>query len=279
MAAAKPKFKVIECDGLIIAATVETDSQRDAPIYYPANCLIGVESGQLNLRIGEENRRVEAGEFVFVRKYTQGRYLKSWTEAEGCFREQIFLLHDTFIKTALQSLAPAHGQPAFDSPLVIFRESPVLTELMQSLRTHIAEETALDHQLIRAKTMEVLQALLHLSPSIIHVFYAFSEPAQADLVQYMEHNFTARFSLEQFARFSGRSLSTFNREFRKVFRSTPSKWIKQRRLTFARQLLLDTNRTVSDICLEVGFEDLAHFSRSFKAHFGQNPSELINQRP
>lgn len=81
-------------------------------------------------------------------------------------------------------------------------------------------------------------------------------------------------TLEKFAEMSGRSLSTFNRDFRKIFQMSPHKWIKQKRLELARKLLISTSKKASDVYLEVGFEDLAHFSRSFKSYFGLNPSEV-----
>ena len=90
----------------------------------------------------------------------------------------------------------------------------------------------------------------------------------------MRHNFQYNFSLKDFAEMSGRSLSTFNREFRALFNEPPHRWIMKQRLNKARELLVLTEKRPSEIYLELGFEDLAHFSRSFKKEFGKTPTEI-----
>lgn len=88
------------------------------------------------------------------------------------------------------------------------------------------------------------------------------------------YNYHTNVPLETFARQSGRSLSTFNRDFKMIFGETPHRWIRKKRLEKARELLTTTTKKVSEVYLEVGFEDLAHFSKSFKKEFGVNPSEV-----
>ena len=59
-----------------------------------------------------------------------------------------------------------------------------------------------------------------------------------------------------------------------IFDETPHQWILKKRLSFARNLLIQGERKASDIYLEAGFEDLAHFSRTFKKQFGIPPSKV-----
>jgi AraC-like DNA-binding protein len=70
-----------------------------------------------------------------------------------------------------------------------------------------------------------------------------------------------------------RSLSSFKREFRKVYGTTPGKWLMERRLIHSASLLQTTDLSVTEISFECGFEDVSHFSRSFKEKFGQSPSD------
>ncbi|MEM6726474.1 MAG: AraC family transcriptional regulator, partial [Bacteroidota bacterium] len=101
-----------------------------------------------------------------------------------------------------------------------------------------------------------------------------ASPEKADLVEFINHNFMFNLKLSQFAKMSGRSLSSFNREFRRIFHETPHRWIMKSRLEMAKELLIQPARKPSDVYLEVGFEDLAHFSKRFKSYFGINPSEV-----
>jgi AraC-like DNA-binding protein len=48
----------------------------------------------------------------------------------------------------------------------------------------------------------------------------------------------------------------------------------RKRLEMAKEMLLESTRKSSQVYLEVGFKDLAHFSRSFKKQFGVSPTSL-----
>ena len=267
-------LKIIDCDGLHVAVTLETDSCKEAPIYYPANFLIHVEQGTLKLEVDKQVFTVKEGEFCLVRKYTHGTYYKEWRDDQNGFREHIFVLQDPFIKEVINNFPLPEDFMPCTLPMIKLPKTPVLQGLMDSIDTYVTGQAQIDRQLIRLKTMEALHAITSHKPELIHIFNEFSEPERADLVQFVEHNYTQNLSLEQFAQLSGRSLSTFNREFRKIFDTSPHKWFKKKRLELAKKLLSSTPRTASDVYLEVGFEDLAHFSRSFKSHFGINPSEI-----
>ena len=270
----RSRMQIINCEGFDIAATVETNDTDEHPIYYPANCLIYVERGQLDLHVDNNVFTIKEEEFGFVRKYTYGKYVKTSEGNPHGFREHIFVLHDEFIKEVIRDFEMPEDLQPCTTPTIKLSNVPILMGLMKSIEVYISGHAEIDRELIRLKTKEALHALTKLRPGLIQVFNEFSEPAKADLVNFMEHNYTQNLSLERFARLSGRSLSTFNREFRQLFKTTPHKWIKQHRLELAKKLLTQTRRTAIDIYLDVGFEDLAHFSRSFKSYFGQNPSEV-----
>lgn len=62
--------------------------------------------------------------------------------------------------------------------------------------------------------------------------------------------------------------------FERVFQTTPARWLTQKRLDTAHFLLTEKKQKPSDIYLELGFEDLSHFSYAFKKRFGYPPSQL-----
>ncbi len=268
------KMKVIECDGLQVAVTVEADLGDEHPIYYPANCLVYIEQGQLNLKIEGRLHSLQEGEFCLIRKYTYGKFFKTWNENANCFRDHVFVLHDVFIKDVIRNFElPEDFMPCTES-VISLPSSPILLGLMHSIKTYVTGQAQIDRSMIRIKTAEAILAMTQSRPDLLHIFNEFSEPSRADLVNFVEHNYTRKLTLDQFAEMSGRSLSSFNREFRREYNMPPHKWIKQKRLELAKKLLAQTPKAVSDVYLEVGFEDLAHFSRSFKNYFGQNPSDF-----
>ena len=93
-----------------------------------------------------------------------------------------------------------------------------------------------------------------------------------DLGDFMEKNFRSDMSMTEFAQATGRSLSTFKRDFKKLSTLSPERWLTARRLRAAFDLLKRGQR-VSDVCFDVGFKNVSHFSAIFKKKFGITPGE------
>lgn len=70
------------------------------------------------------------------------------------------------------------------------------------------------------------------------------------------------------------SLSTFKRNFIKENKTSPGKWLQDKRLQKAKETLEEGQLKPSDIYLDFGYNDLSNFSIAFKNKFGFNPSEL-----
>ena len=64
----------------------------------------------------------------------------------------------------------------------------------------------------------------------------------------------------------------FSRSFRSVFGETPHRYLQRRRVERSMFLLRETDRSVTDICLDVGFTSLGTFSRTFRSIVGETPS-------
>jgi AraC-like DNA-binding protein len=66
----------------------------------------------------------------------------------------------------------------------------------------------------------------------------------------------------------------FLRTFKRVTGVTPHQWVLRARLRDAARRLADTRAPVTEIALDVGFEDLSNFIRTFRAEFGVSPSRF-----
>jgi len=69
------------------------------------------------------------------------------------------------------------------------------------------------------------------------------------------------------------SRAHFIRSFREAFGETPGRYLQRRRLERAMALLRDTDRPITEICLDVGFTSLGTFSRTFREVIGESPRE------
>ena len=62
--------------------------------------------------------------------------------------------------------------------------------------------------------------------------------------------------------------------FASIYGETPAKWIREKRLSKARQLLQSSQMSVADVAYSLRFENPTHFSRIFKQQYGISPSTL-----
>jgi transcriptional regulator GlxA family with amidase domain len=75
----------------------------------------------------------------------------------------------------------------------------------------------------------------------------------------------------------GLSARTLSRRFHDTLNISPGRWIQEKRLQKAKALLEKTRLSVSEICFQVGYEDVASFSRLFSKSTGMAPGEFRRQ--
>jgi AraC-like DNA-binding protein len=166
----------------------------------------------------------------------------------------------------------AVARPIPAKPVVALPRQPLFEALAQSVIAYNAGRAI--PQLPALKAQEAILLLLHVQPELQHVLFDFRTPGKLDLGSYMAQHFSFNLALKQFAYLTGRSLATFKRDFAKLFHVPPSRWLQQKRLDAAHYLLRTKQRKPTDVYLEVGFENLSHFSKAFKRQFGFTPSQV-----
>lgn len=85
--------------------------------------------------------------------------------------------------------------------------------------------------------------------------------------------------VDDMAAAAGLSRAHFTREFRRAFGDTPRGYLLTRRLERAAALLRHTDRTVAEICLDVGLTSVGSFTTSFTRMFGMSPSAYRAAHP
>ena len=88
----------------------------------------------------------------------------------------------------------------------------------------------------------------------------------------MDRHYAEPLDIPALARIAHVSEAHFIRTFRATFGETPHRYLQRRRVERAMFLLGQTDRSVTDICLEVGFTSLGTFSRTFREIVGESPS-------
>jgi AraC-like DNA-binding protein len=162
--------------------------------------------------------------------------------------------------------------------IVTLGRHPLLENCLSSMMSYLDFDKELPANLVTLKIEEAISVLRIVDTRIDDLLANFEKPGKADLVAFMEHNYMYNMTLDKFSYLTGRSLTAFKQDFKHAFQTTPQKWLTQKRLGLAHYQLAEKRRKPVDVYLEVGFENLSHFSYAFKKHFGYAPTELTSDR-
>src|SRR3954447_11621887 len=89
----------------------------------------------------------------------------------------------------------------------------------------------------------------------------------------MDRAYASPLDVPSLARVAHVSEAHFIRTFRATFGETPHRYLQRRRVERAMFLLRETDRSVTEICLDVGFTSLGTFSRTFRDIVGESPTQ------
>jgi len=244
--------------------------------YMPEHVVCHIISGEM--RVIESNRQsiYRAGDSFLLRRNglikCEHRPIGSGIEFKVVF---LVLKKDFLHNYALQhGLSKETQQTGLYQQVLLLEHTPSLTGLFQSLLPYMDAHAVPGAAITAHKLAEALICLLEQNKDLAGWLFTTAETGKVDLAEFMERNFMFNVPMNKFAELSGRSLSTFQRDFMKIFGIQAGAWLLKRRLQAAHDTLLNTGRKPSDVYLEIGFEDFAHFSRSFKTYFGYNPSQI-----
>jgi len=161
-----------------------------------------------------------------------------------------------------------------EQKIISYNNHPLLESCLASLIPYFDIEGDFPENIASLKITEAISILREIDKGIDNILANFDEPGKIDLIDFMQRNFMFNMPMEKLGYLTGRSLSTFNRDFKKYFNTTPQKWLTKKRLELAHYQLSENKKKPIEIYYEVGFENLSHFSYAFKKQFGYAPTSI-----
>ncbi|MXN90370.1 helix-turn-helix domain-containing protein [Flavobacterium sp. Sd200] len=247
---------------------------REGEQFIPEHVFTYIESGKLLVNDGRAETVLQQGDFAFYVKNHLAKFTKIPSLESGEFKAVSVLLDTDTLKQFARNFGYTAKQAKHNGGVVTLESNPLYISYTKSLLAYLEKPEEHSDALLRLKVNEAILLLLETKPEMTDILFDFNEPGKIDLKAFMTRNFHFNVDLSRFAYLTGRSLSTFKRDFQKIFSTTPNKWLQQKRLDEAYFLISQKGRKPSDVYLEVGFENLSHFSFAFKKAFGITPSQL-----
>ena len=134
----------------------------------------------------------------------------------------LFLDQETLHRYAIKNNIPK--QPTYKGKMIIDLTGKIfLKGLFDTLLPYIHQPEMLTAALASLKSEEAIELLLREGIALQNLLFDFEEPYKINLEAFMNQNFQYNIPLTSFATLSSRSLSTFKRDFKKIFDTTPDR--------------------------------------------------------
>jgi AraC-like DNA-binding protein len=267
------KFEVGELIFVEYTCPLEDES---AAILSHSDYVVHVLSGKKTWRTPGGILSVSKGQTIYVKK--GAAIISQFFDDDFCMLG--FFINDDFIRSIVKEASgeiepePAEKEISFNA--VEIENDFIMSTYFQSMLPYFSGKEKPSDSMLMLKMKELVINLITSknNPSLSSYLKSLCDSERPSIQQIMEANFCYNLSLEEFARLCNRSLSSFKRDFTKHYYVSPGKWLKEKRLDYSAVLLKNSEFNVSQVVLECGFEDLSHFSKSFKKKFNMSPLQF-----
>lgn len=268
------KLKTINYSGIFLSCF--SDYSEKCIHATPEHVLLYLYSGEQVIEDRNKKITIRAGECAFIRR---NHRLVMYKNSKG---EELYkgisltfnrnLLREFYSKLSKADL-PEKAALSDENVFKIERRADI-TSLFQSLVPYFDDQVKPTDGVAHLKLQEGIYALLNNSDVFFPILFDFTEPWKIDMLEFLNDNYTDDLTIGQIAAYTGRSLATFKRDFKKISGLSPQKWLIKKRLEAAYIKLKEERKRVHEVYVEVGFKNPSHFSTAFKKQYGIPPTEV-----
>ncbi len=236
--------------------------------------MVHVLTGRKTLRTCTGSWVARPGDTFFLKK---GAYLSHFEQdRDMCLL--VFFIPDEFVREVVKEVSEldrtaVESERERQAPVLRVNNDLMLQAFLQAMGVFFAGTEDPPELVLRLKLKELVASVLvsKQNRELAAYLQRVATLATPSISAIMEENYCHNLPLEAFARMCHRSLASFKRDFAEVYRTSPGRWLLERRLERAAHLLRSTAMSITDIVFECGFENASHFCRAFKKKFAQSP--------
>lgn len=268
------KLKTLSYSGIFLSCF--SDYSEKCIHATPEHVLVYLYSGEQIIEDRNKKIKLKAGDCAFIRRDHRLKMYKNSKDEE--LYKGISL---TFNRTVLRNFYNKMNKSEIPKEIKISEKTvfklepnPAIESLFQSLIPYFDSNVKPTESITQLKVLEGIYTLLNSNELLYPILFDFAEPWKIDLLEFLNDNYMEDLTMEQIALFTGRSLATFKRDFKKISKLTPQRWLIKKRLETAYIKLKEEGQKVQDVYVAVGFKNASHFSTAFKKQYGTSPTEV-----
>jgi len=240
-------------------------------------CFLYIIEGEYNSISEKEQLRIKSEESVLMKC---GNYLSQMFTSKTSKTYQAVAVHfypeilrkvyenkiPDFLKVKKETFADT-GMKKINSELLI-------NKYIEGILFYFENPSLVNEEILILKLKEIILLLNQTknSPAVHSILSNLFNPTTYTFREIVNSHIYSNLTLTELSELTNMSLSTFKREFKKVYKSSPAAYIKDKKLVKSKELLSLSELRMTDIAYECGFNDVAHFSKSFKQKYSISPT-------
>lgn len=273
-----PFSRQLACRDMLFTNYDCPQEDSKASTFIEHNFILYVISGRRIFHQQKNSWELKEGSCAFVKP--GGFVAEKPKGEEWCV--MVFFVPDDFLVQLIKDNYNIFSLPDLsatnESSLMLLNVSELSQSFFSSILPYFTQNPPPPETLVELKFKELVLSLL-VNPANKHFLSylnTLKNNSRVSVRQVMQNNFSFNLSIDDYAKLSCTSISTFKREFKKHFNDSPARWILKKRLDMAKDLLENTSLPVTEISIECGFENPTHFSRVFKEKTSMAPLQFRN---
>ncbi|MCM4172380.1 AraC family transcriptional regulator [Arenibacter sp. TNZ] len=234
-----------------------------------------LQVGKKQVHFANTSMAVNSQQSLLLKK---GNWL--WTElldTEAIYYCKLFFFSEKKLTDFLSKYTNDVKPYKEEIPYFVIENDNYIATFITSLSSSTFTDHSFSDALLVLKFEEIMLYLLNKYGSDFEYYlHSLISKEVSPFKNIVESNVHSNLKLEEIAFLCNMSLSTFKRHFTNEYNEPPGKWLQDKRLQRAKELLQTGNLKASDIYLEIGYNNLSNFSVAFKNKFGISPTDISN---
>ncbi|WP_289057502.1 AraC family transcriptional regulator [uncultured Flavobacterium sp.] len=254
----------------------------DFPVTEQA-CFLYVKGGDVEYQIDDQQINITANYSLLLNCINSGKQIHNSKSKNNC---EIVIV--TFYPEILKKIYDRDLPQLLQRPLnVISNKSSekinndfLIQKYIEGLLFYFENPSLINEDILILKLKEIILLLSQTqnSESIQVILSQLFSPTTYTFKQIIEANLFSQLTIEELAQLNNLSVSSFKREFAKIYNDTPANYIKVKKLEKAAQLLQVSDQRITEIAFDCGFNDLANFTKSFTSKYNISPTNFRQKK-
>ncbi|UTX50205.1 AraC family transcriptional regulator [Chryseobacterium sp. MA9] len=254
----------------------------DFPVSEQA-CFLYVIKGEFQYKTDEQEFDIPTHYSLFLNCISSGKHIQNSNLESNCqvvivtfYPDILKRIYDRELPSLLQKPANMVSNQSSEK----INNDFLIQKYVEGLLFYFENPSLINEDILILKLKEIM-LLLAQSQNANAVQLILSQlfsPTTYSFKQIIEANLFSQLTIEQLAEKSNLSISSFKREFAKLYEDTPANYIRNKKLEKAAELLLISDERITDIAFDCGFNDLATFTKNFSDKYHISPSAYRQER-